>query len=175
MNKSVFSIRMFLMVTLSCMTMLAYAQGDPTERKSPLAKVSAKVNGVSMTIDYSRPAKRGRHIWGGLVKYGQVWRTGANEATVFKLSSSARINGELLKEGSYALFTIPGEDKWTIIFNSEANQWGSYSYDQSKDVLRIEVTPSYDNPSVEDFTIEVDESGNVILKWDKAVVSFKVS
>lgn len=174
MNRSFFATRLTLVMLFVCLTLVVQAQNQ-NDRKSPPAKTSAKVNGVSISVDYSQPSKRGRLIWGGVVKYGKVWRTGANETTIFKLSASARINGELLKEGKYSLFTIPNKDKWTIIFNSAPPQWGAYTYDESKDVLRVDVTPSYDNPSVEKFIIDIDDDGNVILKWDDAIVSFKVS
>ena len=175
MNQKFFRTKMLLVLLLGCLTVVAYGQDGQPKRKSPPATVKAKINGVAVTIDYSRPSKRGRQIWGGLVKYDKVWRTGANEATVFKLASSARINGELLKEGSYGLFTIPGKDKWTIIFNSDGKQWGASAYTASKDVLRVEVPVKYDNPSVEQFTIDIDNDGTVTLKWDTAVVSFKIS
>ena len=128
-----------------------------------------------MTIDYSQPSKKGRTIWGGLIKYGNVWRTGANEATTFNISADIKIKGKVLKAGKYSLFTIPGKEEWTIIFNNVPDQWGSGGYDESKDELRVTTKASYGNPVVEKFTIDVDSKGNIIMKWDDAVVSFKIS
>ena len=175
MSKSFFKVGIAFVTLFLCCSLVAFAQEGQSQRKSPPATVSAKVNGVSINIDYSRPSKRGRLIWGGVVKFDEVWRTGANEATVFKLSASVRINGELLKEGTYALFSIPGKEKWTIIFNDAPVQWGAYTYNSEKDVLRLDVTPSYGNPVVEQFTIDIDKQGNVTMKWDDAIVSFKIS
>ena len=166
------------LTALSATEAIAQKQrGNNQARPSPNAAVSQTIGTTVVDVTYGRPSLRGRDV-NTLINdraNGPVWRTGANEATVFKLSAAAKINGELLKEGSYALFTIPGKDKWTIIFNSVPDQWGAYSYDSSKDVLKVDVKPSYGNPSVEMFTIDVDNKGKVILKWDDAVVSFKVS
>ncbi|MEL6560261.1 MAG: DUF2911 domain-containing protein [Bacteroidota bacterium] len=151
------------------------AQQDKSQRKSPPAATSAKVNGVNVKIDYSQPSKKGRLIWGGLVKYNRVWRTGANEATTFAISADVKIDGELLKTGKYGLFTIPGKEEWTIIFNNVPDQWGSGGYKKSEDELRVTVKPSYGNPSVEKFTIEISKKGVVTMKWDDAIVSFTIS
>lgn len=175
MNKTYFLNKLVLVFFLSAVTFAVNAQDDKSKRKSPPAQATAKVNGVTVTIDYSQPSKNDRTIWGGLIKYDKVWRTGANEATTFNISSDVKINGKLLKAGKYGLFTIPGKEEWTIIFNNVPEQWGSGSYDASKDELRVKVKPAYGNPSVEKFTIEVDKKGNVNMKWDDALVSFKVS
>ncbi len=175
MNRTILGKTGLLMLLSTFVILGAYAQSKKSQKPSPPAKVSVKVNGVDIKIDYSQPGKKDRLIWGGLVKYDQVWRTGANEATVFNISADVKINGELLKAGKYSLFTIPGKDKWTIIFNNTHKQWGAYEYDKSKDALRIDVTPSYGNKSVERFTIDLDKNGNTTLKWDDAIVTFKVS
>ncbi len=170
MKKSIlFSIACTLLVLFVIQD--ASAQEDKSKRKSPPASAEAKINGVKVKIDYSKPSKKDRLIWGGLVKYDQIWRTGANEATTFEISADVKVNGQLLKAGKYGLFTIPGKEKWTIIFNSVPNQWGAYSYDKSKDVLRVEADASYGNKSVETFDISID-GNKVVMKWDDMTTGF---
>ncbi|MCR9251929.1 MAG: DUF2911 domain-containing protein [bacterium] len=152
----------------------SFAQEDKSKRKSPPALASKKVNGVDVKIDYSQPSKKDRLVWGGLVKFDNIWRTGANEATTFEISADVKVQGKLLKAGKYAMFTIPGKEKWTIIFNTTANQWGAYSYDQSKDALRVEADATYGNSSVEKFTIDIADNGEVSMKWDDMVTTFQV-
>lgn len=109
-------------------------------RKSPSASVSYTIGYTTVIINYSSPAVKGRHIWGELEPYDQVWRSGANEATTIEFSTPVKIEGKDLPQGKYAFFLIPREaDKWTAIFNTEIDQWGAYSYDEDKDVLRVEV------------------------------------
>jgi Protein of unknown function (DUF2911) len=110
-------------------------------RISQKATVSQTVGLTEFTVTYSRPGVKGRTIWGGLVPYDQVWRTGANEATTFDVTRDVTINGENLAAGKYALFTIPGKDDWTIIFNKQADQWGAFKYDAKADALRLKVKP----------------------------------
>lgn len=117
------------------------AQEDKAARPSPPAEAMALIGDAKVSIHYSSPSVKGRTVWGGLVSYGKVWRTGANEATVFETSADLKINGKHLPAGKYALFTIPGEKEWTIIFNSTWEQWGAYRYDEGKDVLRVTATP----------------------------------
>jgi hypothetical protein len=125
-------------VMFSCM---AYAQDAKKPVASPRDSVSGTVHGASININYGSPSVRGRKIWGALVPYGQVWRVGANEATRFTTSKDIKVEGKKLPAGTYGLFAIPTDGKWTIIFNSVPNQWGAFKYDSSKDVLRVDVTP----------------------------------
>lgn len=143
------------------------------KRKSPKAEVSDQIDGVNVSITYGQPSKNDRDIFGGLVPYDKIWRTGANEATVLEVDQAVQVNGQNLKAGKYALFTIPGEESWTIILNGVWNQWGAYNYDQSKDVLRFEVDPE-ESDLTEKFTIEINEDGTIEMKWDKTAVSFMV-
>ncbi|MBU2915358.1 DUF2911 domain-containing protein [Reichenbachiella agariperforans] len=147
------------------------AQDKP--RASPPQTTSAEVNGKTITINYSSPSKKDRVIWGDLVKYDKVWRTGANEATTIEVSEDVKINGKALKKGKYSLFTIPREGKWTVIINSNANQWGAYSYKEGKDVLRFDVMPTSAAFS-ELFTIDISDRGVVTIAWDKLKVEFTV-
>lgn len=146
-------------------------------RLSPLAGVSQNVGVSDVEIVYSRPAVRERVIFGELVPYDQIWRTGANEATLFEISHDAEIEGEPLPAGRYALFTVPGEDQWEIVFNSEAEQWGAYQADRSKDVLTVKVEP-VTAPYAERMTFffpEVDDtSATVHLHWAELAVPFTI-
>jgi hypothetical protein len=132
---------------------------------------------TDITIKYSRPGVKGRAIWGELVPYDRVWRTGANEATTIAFSDDVTINGEKLARGTYSLHTVPGREQWTVIFNKVADQWGSYSYDAREDALRVQVTPE---PAEfrEWMTFEVPEvttdTAKIVLRWEKIVVPFTV-
>ncbi len=146
-------------------------------RVSQKATVSQTVGLTDVTITYSRPGVKGRVIWGDLVPYDKVWRTGANEATIFTISKDVTIDGKPLPAGTYSLHTIPGRSAWTVIFNKTANQWGSYSYDAAQDALRIEVRPT-EGPMVEwlsfSFPDVQTDSATVELAWEKLRVGFKV-
>jgi hypothetical protein len=155
--------------TLATTFMTASCQDKP----SPAAKATGKAAGATITIDYSQPAVKGRKIWGELVPYGMVWRTGANEATVFETDSDIKIEGASLPKGKYGLFTIPGENEWTIIFNKTWNQWGSFRYKQEEDVLRVKVKPAA-NALTERLTFAIS-GDKVTLTWEKVAVAFKVS
>lgn len=110
-------------------------------RASPMASVSQTFGYTTATVTYSRPAVKGRVIWGGLVPYGKVWRAGANEATVLELTTDARLNGRPLPKGKYALFILPTGKEWTFILSKKAKTWGAFTYDPKDDALRIPVQP----------------------------------
>lgn len=150
------------------------AQKDKSQRKSPPAQVTQNVGGTTITIDYSRPSKRGREIFGAMEEYGKVWRTGANESSWIEVSKDVKVEGKTLAAGKYGLFTIPGEDEWTIIFNKKWDGWGAFEYKEEDDVLRVKVAPSTTDEVVEMFTIDVAKNGNVSLAWDQTKVEFKV-
>lgn len=139
---------------------------------SPLKTVNASINDKDVTIVYSAPYKKEREIFGGLVPYDKVWRTGANNATTIEVSADVMIGGNKLAKGIYGLFTIPNEDKWTIIINSDAKQWGSYGYKDSKDIFRFDVIPS-SAPQTEQFDISISD-GMITLVWDTTKVSFEI-
>ena len=145
---------------------------------SPPTQMTASIGDADVTVDYSSPSVRGRAIWGELVPYGKVWRTGANAATTISISKDILVEGNVLAAGKYALFTIPSEDKWTFIFNSNPDQWGNYDYDESKDVLRVDVVPQENAEMVETMKFEVDESSEqaqIVLKWEKLMVPVKIA
>jgi hypothetical protein len=146
-------------------------------RPSPAASVFEKIGTARVTVTYSRPAVKGREIWGGLVSYGQVWRLGANDATTLEVSEAFKIAGHDLQAGAYALFAIPAKDKWTILVNSEAKQWGAYFRDPKKDLFSFDVTPSA-GPHQEwlEFRLlpESARAARVEMAWEKLRVSFPV-
>jgi hypothetical protein len=150
------------------------AQEDKSQRPSPPAKVSENVGTTTIIIDYSQPSVKGREIWGGLVPYGKIWRTGANEATTFEVNTDVKIEGKALKAGKYGLFTIPDSKEWTIVFNSVPDQWGAFQYDESKDVLRVKVKPQQVDQNMEKMTFNISGDGIVTLMWEKLKVGFKV-
>jgi len=125
-------------------------------------------------VTYSRPLKKDRNVFGKLVKFDEVWRTGANEATEIKLYQDVKFGGKKLKAGSYALFSIPGETEWVIIFNSELDYWGAFNYKEENDILRINVKPIESQKTIEAFTIQfeekMDHSGVMYLAWDTTIV-----
>lgn len=154
-----------------CISNVTLAQTDKSTRPSPPMEAKGTYNDVQVTINYSSPSVKGRKIWGDLVPYGKVWRTGANEATTFETNKDLKIQGLTLPAGKYGLFTIPGEKEWTWIFNSVWEQWGAYKYDESKDVLRVKSTPQPSPVFHEQMTFHVDK-GQVSLYWENLSVSF---
>lgn len=167
-------LTMLLLLTVGVCTTLT-AQDDKSKRPSPLMEAKATVGDLIIDIDYGSPAVKGRKVWGALVPYGEVWRTGANEATTFEVNKEVEIEGQKLPAGKYALFTIPGEKEWTIVFNKEASQWGSYNYKKDQDALRVTVKPETTKELSERMTFKVDEkTGKVTLQWEKVAVPFTV-
>lgn len=142
---------------------------------SPLRQVTANIEGVPVTITYGSPAKKGRTLWGDLVAYDEVWRTGANDATTFEVAEAVTIEGQTLPAGKYALFTIPGADDWTIIFNEKFNQWGAYNYDPELDVMRVKVVPKTTETTSETMEFDVVDGNVVVLQWGDLAVPFAVS
>lgn len=160
----------------SGMAMAAPAQELP--RPSPKAQTMQVVGLTEIEVSYGRPAVRGREIFGGLVPFDRVWRTGANEATTIRFSSDVTVEGKPLAAGLYSVHTIPGEDEWTIIFNSQAEQWGSYQYDQEKDSLRVQVQPKASAHPHERLTFSFagvdDDSTTLMLEWDELSVPIRI-
>lgn len=140
---------------------------------SPPASAEGTIGGVKVKIDYHQPSARGRKIMGGLVPYGDVWRTGANNTTSIEFSAPVKLEGKELAAGKYGLFTIPGENEWVIIINKTL-KWGAYSYDQKDDVLRVSVKPGKTKEFVETFNIAI-EGNNVVMKWENTQVSFALA
>lgn len=164
-------------LTIFCMSLLlvfsVQAQQDKSKRPSPPAEVTKEVNGTTITVNYSKPSKRGRTIFGELEAYGKVWRTGANESSWIEFSNDVKVEGKKLEAGRYGLFTIPGENEWVVIFNSVSDKWGAFSYKEKDDVLRVTVKPTK-VPVVEVFDISIEDNGDVVLAWDETQVTFAV-
>jgi hypothetical protein len=154
-----------------------------TKSFSPEEKISFSQNGVDINVFYNRPFKKGRKIFGGLVPYEKVWRTGANEATTFETNKALNFDGKVLQPGKYSLWTIPKENTWTIIFNSQYGQWGinfegEANRDPSKDILQVEATAVQQDREFEQFTISFEKSGEdaeMVLIWDKTLVAVPFS
>ena len=162
-------------------TLLASAAAlaqTPAPPQSPAGSASGAAGATKITIEYHRPSVRGREIWGGLVPYGQVWRLGANEATTIAFSAPVKIEGKDVPAGTYALFAIPGKDKWTFIVNKNAKQWGAFKYQQTEDLLRFDVVPQAGN-AVETMTFSIvskaPASASVEMEWAKVKTSFNVT
>src|SRR5688572_4796070 len=145
---------------------------------SPSATSKQRVGITDIEINYSRPSTKGRKIFGGLVPYGQVWRTGANQATKISFSTPVKVNGTALAAGNYELFSIPGENEWTVIFHKPMSQWGAYSYDAKNDVARVTVKPVALPSPLETFTFSVstlrDDSAILYFAWDKTRVPLQL-
>ena len=183
---------------------LSFAYNTPAQvrfpRPSQKASSMQTIGVTDVTIVYSRPATKGRKIWGDwptavageatlddqdtrpagapIVPYGHIWRTGANEATTFTVTDDVLINGQLLPAGTYSLHTIPGKDEWTIIFNTVADQLGSFDYDSKKDALRVKAKPEVSEQSQEWLEISLnpvkDNSAIARIRWEKVSVPFTI-
>ena len=167
----------FIFSLVLIFTVISFAQDFRTPRPSPDATISQFIGVTKISVDYSSPAVKGRKIWGELVPFGEVWRTGANEATTMTFSDPVSINGNELAAGTYGIHMIPNANEWEIIFSKDTPVDGSSTFDPKKEVLRIKVKPE-DNPFTERmtflFTDVTDNSGIVALVWDKIKVSFKI-
>ena len=174
MKKILFSL--LTIIGLSAQAQIKMPAASPTQTLSQdfgLGKIE---------ITYSRPGLKNRAAFGNgsvLAPTGTVWRTGANGATKVTFSHPVTVGGKLLAAGSYALFTIPGENVWTIIFNTNTNSWGSFSYKEAEDVVRFQVKPETTSNSTENFTINLDnitpETATISLKWSKTLVNIPIS
>jgi hypothetical protein len=159
---------LFAFLTISASNIFAQQAAQ-----SPASTATGKIGNANITINYGSPSVKGRAIWGELVPYGKVWRTGANKATTFETDADITVEGQPLKKGKYALFTLPEKNEWTIIFNKTTDQWGAFNYKQDDDVLRVKVKPSAVNELTEALKFEVTKGG-VTMKWEKLAVSFGV-
>ena len=166
------------MMKLLCLLLIsisAFSQEAVKPRPSPLAFVTAHYKDTYLKVTYSQPHKQGREVFGKLVPYDQVWRTGANEATELTLTRDIKINEMTLKAGTYSIFTIPSIEKWTIIFNSDLGMWDSYNYNPKMDVLKFEAPVTILKDVVyEPFTIWIDQKNDkadLQMAWDKTKVT----
>lgn len=166
-----------LFVTLAAAPLGAQVRAPLFPQLSPAASASQVIGTTVVGVSYHRPKVKGRPIWGGLVPYGQVWRLGANEATTLSFSDPVAVNGQRIPAGTYALFAIPNQDRWTLILNKRWKQIGAYEYDPQQDQLRFDVKPKA-AAHTEWLTFEVYPAGYgtayVDLYWEKLRVSFIV-
>lgn len=151
----------------------ALTNAQSNNRVSPMDSVQAQINDLDLEIVYSRPFLKGREFGKDIVPYGKLWRTGANEATTFQINKDILINNKVLPAGKYSLYTIPKEDETVVIFNKTWNQWGT-KYDESQDILRVVVPTEKPSEPVEQFTIEVENDGDVELVWGTFECGFKI-
>jgi len=166
-----------LMMTLSGASLAQSLVLDLPDQ-SQRAEVSQKIGVTTITIKYHRPLVNDRRVWGGLVPYGQVWRAGANFNTMISFTDPVTIEGQPLAAGTYGLHMIPNADEWTIIFSKNSTSWGSFTYDQAEDALRVNVKPAtadMHNALTYDFDELTPNSTVVELKWEKVAVPFKVA
>lgn len=148
---------------------------DKSKRPSPPAKATmTTTKGVTIAIDYSQPSVKGRTIGKEIATFGEVWRTGANEATTFEVNKEVSIAGKKLPAGKYGLYTIPGEKEWTIILNKKSDLWGADGYSKDNDALRVVSTPGKTKAFTEKMTFAINEAGVVSLMWGDVQVDFKV-
>ncbi len=145
---------------------------------SPHSTIKQTVGLTEVEIDYSRPGVKNREIFGGLVPFDEIWRTGANSPTKLTFSKDVTIADTVVPAGSYSLYTIPGKDEWTVIIYNSTEGWGAFGYDQEKDLLRFTAKAKSLEKSVETFTITVgkvkDDSAKIYLAWDNTKIGFKI-
>jgi hypothetical protein len=155
------------------------AQQDKSSRPSPPAKAESQLpNGKSITVDYSSPRAKGRKIFGGLVPYGQVWRAGANEATTFVTTSDITVGGKAVPVGKYTIFTIPAEDKWTLIISKKTGEWGTAYPGPENDLARIDMKVAKTPSPVENFTIAFDQTSSgctLHMEWENTRASVDIT
>lgn len=170
--------KLLVMTFALCFVAFANAQ-IKAPQPSPLCKTSQTVGLTDITLEYSRPSMKGRKVFGGLVPYNELWRTGANASTKVTFSENVKVGGQDLKKGTYALYTIPSEKEWTIIFHKNVEHWGIDEYKQEEDACRIMVKPMMTSTATETFTINVDDikntSCNIVLSWEKTLVAIPVT
>lgn len=172
--KSLFTIFVTALTLISSQSFGQIKSPQP----SPLATVSQLVGLTDVTVVYSRPSAKGREIFGSLVAYDQVWRTGANRATKVTFSTDVKVGGQEIKAGTYSLFTIPNQTEWTVMFNSVAEMSGTYDYKEENNVATFKVKPTALNDLVETFTIDFSHldgpNGKMNLSWEKTRITFDI-
>ena len=155
-----------------------------TKSHSPAEKLEYTDGDLKLTVDYCRPYKKGRLIFGeksegALLPYGEYWRTGANEATEVEFNKDITINGNLLSAGRYRFYTVPGESNWTVAFNSELGKWGYGEPDYDLDILALDIPSNNQSGPIEQFTISAikttENNMDLILAWDRTTVSIPIN
>jgi hypothetical protein len=167
-------------ILIAAASAFSSAQGkDKSKRPSPPANAQCKFSdGKTVTVDYSSPRMKGRKIFGGLVPYGEVWRTGANEATTFVAGADVSVGGKEVPAGNYTIFTVPSQDKWTLIVNKKTGEWGIPYKWEGEELLRTDMTISSTPSSVENFTIGFDQKGDsctLHIDWENTRASVDIA
>ena len=155
-----------------------HAQQDKSKRPSPPATTKCDLGGKSITVDYSSPRAKGRKVFGGIVPYGEVWRAGANEATTFVTTSDLMVGGQHVPAGKYTIFTIPNQDKWTLIISKKTGEWGIPYPGADSDLTRVDMKVAPTSGAVEDFTIAFDKGGKgctLRMEWENTRASVDIS
>lgn len=149
------------------------------KRPSPPISETKKIGNLDIAIHYGAPSVKGRAIWGDLVPYGEVWRTGADEATILSISQDILLSGTIVPSGNYAFFTIPNKDKWKVIINKVSDQWGAFNYDSKEDIAVIEISPNISNELTEQLHFSINKQseskGEIVLKWEYLVLRIPIS
>ncbi len=178
MKRTIISSIFLIMCFVSTAVLAQLPVSLTLPQASPKETRSITIGFTTISFEYNSVGIKGREIWGSLVPYGEVWRTGANKNTLFTISDDVLINGQKLKAGSYGMHTIPGEEEWVIIFSNFSEAWGSYFYNESEDALRISVTPEEMDSKYEwmkfSFSGYTATSVDISLKWAHLKVPFKV-
>jgi len=172
-------MRKLTLLSLSLLLTAAIVADEPAKKPlSPATKTEATVGGKHITIDYSAPSKRDRVIMGGLVPYGKVWRTGANQATTLKTDTDLMIGSIHVPAGTYTLFTIPNEKEWTLIVNKQSGLWGTNSYDEKQNLGQTKMTVSAPKKPVETFCIVLpsskEQKSTLSMMWENTQASVPV-
>jgi len=171
-------MKKMLWIAAFAFTVLSAHAQVTTPQASPKSEIEQVIGLTKVEVDYARPAKKGRLVFGDLVPYGKIWRTGANENTVVTFSDDIVIDGKKLPKGKYALYTLPKADAWEVIFYSDTQNWGlPAAWDDAKVALKTKVSPITLSKDVEFFTIDVDpldsDNGELLIKWEKTAVPLK--
>ena len=167
-----------LIATIVAFSSTCCAQFLDLPRPSQHAVVTQRIGLTDVTVNYSRPLVNGRKVFGGLVPYGEVWRAGANENTTIEFSDPVSIEGQPVPKGTYGLHMIPGENEWTVILSKNSSSWGSFTYDQKEDALRVKVKPQAGEMRealAYEFDAVTPDSATATLHWDRVAVPFKIA
>jgi hypothetical protein len=157
----------FLVAAFTIMSQTGFSQKSPHDT----------VTFANGSVTYGRPYKKGRDVFGGLEKFGNVWRLGADQATTITFKSDTKFGGQMIPKGTYTMFALLNEKEWTIILNSQLGQWGAFGYEKvkDKDIAKITVPVKKLDNVVEQLTIRFDKKNNMIIEWDKTQVSVPMS
>ena len=172
-----------LSVCITCMILFGFgsllvAQNGPAPRQSPIALAAIKADNAYIKVVYGQPSKNNRVIFGELVPYNKVWRTGANEATEITFTKDILFAGERVPAGTYSLFTVPTEGDWTVILNKDLGMWGHYTYKEANDLLRVTASPHKLDEPMEAFRISLRREDTTVfltLSWDETGVSVPIT